>query len=66
MEKIKGNKQLMEDLQIVYTQLRNGEISLKAAQGLSAVARTLSNAARNQLEYNKWTKSDGKIDFYEP
>lgn len=63
--KIKTNKELLNDLLEVYSALRNGEMAHGMAKQLANVAGKAVSSGKAQLEYNKWVKNEGKIDFFE-
>jgi len=63
--KITTNKELLNDLLGVYSALRNGEMAQGMAKQLANVAGKAVSSGKAQLEYNKWVKNEGKIDFFE-
>jgi len=67
MEKttITKNKDLLADLLDVYEQLRSGNMAQGMAKQLANVAGKAISSGKAQLEYNKWVKNEGKIDFFE-
>lgn len=62
---ITTNKELLGDLLNVYSQLRNGNMAQGMAKQLANVAGKAVSSGKAQLEYNKWVKNEGKIDFFE-
>ena len=63
--KITTNKELLNDLLVVYSALRNGDMAQGMAKQLANVAGKAVSSGKAQLEYNKWVKNEGKIDFFE-
>ena len=63
--KITTNKELLNDLLGVYSALRNGKMAQGMAKQLANVAGKAVSSGKAQLEYNKWVKNEGKIDFFE-
>lgn len=59
------NKDLRNDLMQVYNDLRNGAINKGTAKEIANVAGKILSSAKSQLDYNKWVKNEGKIDFFE-
>lgn len=58
-------KELREDLQRLYAELRNGEADNSTASVTQNTAGKVLAAAKVQLEYNRYTKRTNRIAFLE-
>lgn len=63
--KVTRNKDLLSDLLNVYNEMRNGRMAQGMAKQLANVAGKAISSGKAQLEYNKWVKNEGKIEFFE-
>lgn len=65
MESIKNMKSLINDLSIVYTELRNGTMDKKQAKEIVNTACKIIKGAGSQLAYNEFMKKEEPIEFFE-
>lgn len=56
---------LIDDLKLVYTEMRNGDLPLSAGKDIANVAGKLLKASSVKLEYNKFLENHESIKFLE-
>lgn len=65
MEQIKNLKELISDLSVVYTGLRDKTIQVSEAKEIANIAGKMIKATAVQLSYNELMKNGNKIPFCE-
>ena len=61
---MKNIKDLRDDLIDCLNKLKSGEIGIREAKEHANVAGKIMTSAKLQMEYNAFTKSVNRIDFY--
>lgn len=64
-KEIKTNTHVRNDLLDVYRKLKSKKISLRDAKECANVAGKIFTSGKLQLEYNAYTKSVKRIEFFE-
>lgn len=62
---VTNNTTIRNDLMEVYNELRRGDIAQGLAKQLANIAGKAVSSGKAQLEYNKWIKNEGRIEFFE-
>jgi hypothetical protein len=62
---MKNTKELREELSECFAKCKSGEMSASQMNAFTSNARVMINSARTELDYNKYTDNNRKIDFLE-
>lgn len=65
MKEVKNMEQLLNDLTVVYQELRKKQITNDEAKQIANMAGKIIKAASTQLLYNEYMKKKTKISFLE-